>query len=108
MTIPRRYVDAYLAQRMTLYEISDATGISASGVWKSLRNDYGVDTGGYRRRVIAQVKDRNEEIVGLRRKGIGVSEIGREMGLSRQRVSQIIKKLAPELLERSQVGATTT
>lgn len=42
------------------------------------------------------VDERNKHIRGLARRGLSCAEIGRQMGLSRSRVSQILKASPPE------------
>lgn len=45
---------------------------------------------------IARRKKRDEQIIGLHMAGLGITEIAKEVGLSKQRVSQIIIKLMGE------------
>jgi DNA-directed RNA polymerase specialized sigma subunit len=85
---------------MNLYDIAEATNRSPAFVWKHLK-DAGVDTGKHRKQVVAQLRGRNQSIVALRRKGKKLEEIGKELGLTRARVGQIIKEFAPELIRGS-------
>ena len=93
--LPKQYVEAYQAERMTVYDIAQALGRSPSDVYNALRDEH-VDTSRFKHRF----RERNASIVAAYRKNPNIIIVGRDFGITKQRVHQILEKEAPEILRR--------
>jgi len=95
ISIPVEIKEAYKRGEITVYQVASQIQHSPSGVYNALRRDK-IDTGKFRKRFNV----RNQQIVEAYRKDSNIIRVGKEFHLTKQRVHQILEKLAPEILNR--------